>query len=158
MCGSCNVTSQPAKKRRLFTEADGDMQDRGEHSQPRTVIQCSSNGNMSRLQVASTPSSKPSASMSTSRLASTSLRGSSSGAGGSGDLDNYSDIRPDILEMIKEEQKAKMMEPNQNWSNSSASSVPGSPYCYQNQIQNMWQKCWNQSASSFQVSLIVCHV
>ena len=70
---------------------------------PRTVIQCS-NGNMSRVQTNTAPASitKPSLALSSSmssRLTSNSLRGSS------GDLENYNDIRPDILEMIKEEQK-----------------------------------------------------
>ena len=45
-------------------------------------------------------------SLASSRLPSTSLRGSSVVAG---DLENYSDIRPDILEMIKEEQKVGQM-------------------------------------------------
>eukprot|EP00092_Neocalanus_flemingeri_P002323 GFUD01002481.1.p1 GENE.GFUD01002481.1~~GFUD01002481.1.p1 ORF type:complete len:605 (-),score=132.40 GFUD01002481.1:649-2463(-) len=69
------------------------------------------------------------------------------------DLENYNDIRPDILEMIKEEQKAKLLEPSQNWashSGTSSSTVPGGSYCYQNQLQSMWQKCWNQNASMFQ--------
>ena len=70
---------------------------------PRTVIQCT-NGNLARLQTNSAASSvtKPNVALSSSmssRLPSTSLRGSS------GDLENYNDIRPDILEMIKEEQK-----------------------------------------------------
>ena len=45
------------------------------------------------------------------------------------------------------------MEPNQNWSSlsSSSASMPGGQYCYQNQLQNMWQKCWNQNANVFQV-------
>ena len=104
-------------------------------------------------------------------MSSKSLRSS----GASGDLDNYSDIRPDILEMIKEEQKvevedsiirssvhlsifqAKLMEPNHNnWSShsSSANNMPGGTYCYQNQLQNMWQKCWNQNANVYQVCFL----
>lgn len=83
-----------------------------------------------------------------------SLRESFSGPStASPDLDNYNDIRPDILEMIKEEQKAKLLEPSQNWashSGPSSSTVPGGSYCYQNQLQSMWQKCWNQNASMFQ--------
>ena len=39
-------------------------------------------------------------------MSSKSLRTAASGA--SSDLDNYSDIRPDILEMIKEEQKVEV--------------------------------------------------
>jgi len=60
---------------------------------------------------------------------------------------DMADIRPDILEMIKEEQKAKMMEISQGWMSSSpSSSSPGCSLSYQNQIQSMWQKCWNKNS------------
>ena len=84
------------------------------------------------------------------------------------DLDNYNDIRPDILEMIKEEQKvserdsnwcctalqAKLLEPSPSWSSHcgpGGAGLPGGAYCYQNQLQSMWQKCWNQNSSTYQV-------
>ena len=64
--------------------------------------------------------------------------------------DSYSDIRPDILEMIKvmlmlimiddkkhhhddnqEEQKAKLMEPNKHWGQPPVPAVQGEGYPYQ---------------------------
>jgi len=143
-CGNCSSFS-PNKKRRLYEEAAISEKplncSRAPAPDPRT----------SRAPSIHTPTMDnrmPPVSIG-------SMRDSFSGPAPSPpDLDNYTDIRPDILEMIKEEQKAKLLEPSQNWAShsgsSSSSSVPGGSYCYQNQLQSMWQKCWNQNASMFQ--------
>ena len=106
-CGNCTGTSQPQPqpcKKRRYDDSVGAGANETVSGQSRTVIQCS-NGNLSRVHHPEPASSKSGSSM--SRLSSSSssvLRGTS---GGSAELENYNDIRPDILEMIKEEQKVK---------------------------------------------------
>ena len=81
-------TSSPCKKRRLYEESQSQSPSPGESQRP--VI--TSNGGGASPAVARTQRLSVSAAPSASR-----------GAGA--DLDNFNDIRPDILEMIKEEQK-----------------------------------------------------
>ncbi|XP_075161252.1 bric a brac 1 [Haematobia irritans] len=50
------------------------------------------------------------------------------------------EIKPGIAEMIREEERAKMMENSHAWMGGSGSSLTDS---YQYQLQSMWQKCWN---------------
>ncbi|XP_037978149.2 protein bric-a-brac 2 isoform X2 [Plutella xylostella] len=54
------------------------------------------------------------------------------------------DIRPGIAEMIREEERAKLMENSHAWLGASTSSIADS---YQYQLQSMWQKCWNTNQS-----------
>ena len=96
---SSGPTQQPCKKRRLYEEGGGGG---GGVEGQRSVITCSSsasNGGQARSPVVSRPS--------TARQplpAPTSQR--PGGTGGAADItDSFNDIRPDILEMIKEEQK-----------------------------------------------------
>ncbi|XP_035459450.1 protein bric-a-brac 1 isoform X1 [Spodoptera frugiperda] len=51
------------------------------------------------------------------------------------------DIRPGIAEMIREEERAKMIENSQAWLGASTSAAIADSYQYQ--LQSMWQKCWN---------------
>ncbi|XP_055609260.1 protein bric-a-brac 1 isoform X2 [Uranotaenia lowii] len=51
------------------------------------------------------------------------------------------EIKPGIAEMIREEERAKMLENSQVWLGASTSSIPADSYQYQ--LQAMWQKCWN---------------
>ena len=89
---------QPSKKRRLYEEGGG------EAARPTGVITSSSsasssasNGGQARSPVVSRPA--------TAR-APLSAPASQQRSGGAADItDNFNDIRPDILEMIKEEQK-----------------------------------------------------
>uniref|UniRef100_A0A1B0GCQ4 Protein bric-a-brac 2 n=1 Tax=Glossina morsitans morsitans TaxID=37546 RepID=A0A1B0GCQ4_GLOMM len=51
------------------------------------------------------------------------------------------EIKPEIAEMIREEERAKMIESGHPWTaGTSSTSVTDS---YQYQLQSMWQKCWN---------------
>ncbi|XP_059226829.1 protein bric-a-brac 2 isoform X2 [Stomoxys calcitrans] len=51
------------------------------------------------------------------------------------------EIKPEIAEMIREEERAKMIESGHPWmAGATTSSVTDS---YQYQLQSMWQKCWN---------------
>ncbi|XP_065218248.1 protein bric-a-brac 1-like isoform X2 [Planococcus citri] len=54
------------------------------------------------------------------------------------------EIKPGIAEMIREEERAKMLESSQAWLNASTSLASDS---YQYQLQSMWQKCWNTNQS-----------
>ena len=88
---SSGPPQQPCKKRRLYEEGGGEAQ--------RSVITCSSasNGGQARSPVVSRPSTARQPLPAPSRPG---------GTGGTADItDNFNDIRPDILEMIKEEQK-----------------------------------------------------
>ena len=88
----------PTKKRRLLEEAEvTNNNTRGHGLTSGPGLQAASNGLMPR------PASSQAGGAASASMSAKSLRSSASGA--SGDLDNYSDIRPDILEMIKEEQK-----------------------------------------------------
>uniref|UniRef100_A0A336LNI8 CSON013504 protein n=1 Tax=Culicoides sonorensis TaxID=179676 RepID=A0A336LNI8_CULSO len=51
------------------------------------------------------------------------------------------EIKPGIAEMIREEERAKLLENSQAWLGAPSSSIAGDSYQYQ--LQNMWQKCWN---------------
>ena len=130
---SSGQSQQPCKKRRLYEEGGGESQ--------RSVITCSpsaSNGGQARSPVVSRPSTAR-------QPLSASSSGRPGGAGGVADItENFNDIRPDILEMIKEEQKvgppwnfkllmivnhkllsqAKLLEPNTNWNSSSSANMP----------------------------------
>ncbi|XP_035704061.1 protein bric-a-brac 1 isoform X3 [Folsomia candida] len=71
--------------------------------------------------------------------------GSSSGGGGGGPSPSTTgdmDIKPGIVEMIREEERAKMLESAHGWLGPGSSTLSES---YQYQIQNLWQKCWNQN-------------
>ncbi|XP_001660258.2 protein bric-a-brac 1 isoform X4 [Aedes aegypti] len=66
------------------------------------------------------------------------------GAGSSTGAGNHPDdmeIKPGIAEMIREEERAKMLENSQAWLGASTSSIAAESYQYQ--LQSMWQKCWN---------------
>ncbi|XP_015174350.1 PREDICTED: protein bric-a-brac 2-like isoform X2 [Polistes dominula] len=56
------------------------------------------------------------------------------------------EIKPGIAEMIREEERAKLLESSHAWlgSGASTSSLADS---YQYQLQSMWQKCWNTNQS-----------
>ncbi|KAM7358065.1 bric a brac 1 isoform 2-T2 [Cochliomyia hominivorax] len=54
------------------------------------------------------------------------------------------EIKPGIAEMIREEERAKMLENSHAWMGASGSSIADS---YQYQLQSMWQKCWNTNQS-----------
>ncbi|XP_039286432.1 protein bric-a-brac 1 isoform X3 [Nilaparvata lugens] len=55
------------------------------------------------------------------------------------------EIKPGIAEMIREEERAKMLESTHaSWLGASTSSLADS---YQYQLQSMWQKCWNTNQS-----------
>ncbi|XP_062710087.1 protein bric-a-brac 1-like isoform X3 [Aedes albopictus] len=68
------------------------------------------------------------------------LTGAGSSAGGSQHPDDM-EIKPGIAEMIREEERAKMLENSQAWLGASTSSIAAESYQYQ--LQSMWQKCWN---------------
>ncbi|XP_055620776.1 protein bric-a-brac 1 isoform X2 [Toxorhynchites rutilus septentrionalis] len=66
------------------------------------------------------------------------------------------EIKPGIAEMIREEERAKLLENSQAWLGASTSSIAGTTLLkeaactppttyesYQYQLQSMWQKCWN---------------
>ncbi|KAL9908089.1 bric a brac 1 isoform 2-T2 [Glossina fuscipes fuscipes] len=53
------------------------------------------------------------------------------------------EIKPGIAEMIREEERAKMLESSHAWMSSGASIADS----YQYQLQSMWQKCWNTNQS-----------
>ncbi|XP_072931334.1 protein bric-a-brac 1-like isoform X3 [Epargyreus clarus] len=55
------------------------------------------------------------------------------------------DIRPGIAEMIREEERAKLLENSHAWLGASTSSIAADSYQYQ--LQSMWQKCWNTNQS-----------
>lgn len=57
------------------------------------------------------------------------------------------EIRPEIAEMIREEERAKLLENSHAWLSPSTSSIADS---YQYQLQSMWQKCWNTNQSLVQ--------
>ena len=97
---------QPSKKRRLYEEGGG------EAVRPTGVITSSSssasNGGQARSPVVSRPA--------TAR-APLSTPSSQQRSGGTADItDNFNDIRPDILEMIKEEQKVSHRPVHAQWS------------------------------------------
>ncbi|XP_077301304.1 protein bric-a-brac 1-like isoform X12 [Arctopsyche grandis] len=54
------------------------------------------------------------------------------------------EIKPGIAEMIREEERAKLLENSHGWLGASTSSLADS---YQYQLQSMWQKCWNTNQS-----------
>ncbi|XP_012279320.1 protein bric-a-brac 1 isoform X2 [Orussus abietinus] len=54
------------------------------------------------------------------------------------------EIKPGIAEMIREEERAKLLESSHAWLGASTSSIADS---YQYQLQSMWQKCWNTNQS-----------
>ncbi|XP_058975487.1 protein bric-a-brac 1 isoform X3 [Musca domestica] len=51
------------------------------------------------------------------------------------------EIKPGIAEMIREEERAKMLENSHAWMGGSSSSIAADSYQYQ--LQSMWQKCWS---------------
>lgn len=54
------------------------------------------------------------------------------------------EIKPGIAEMIREEERAKLLESSHAWLGASTSSIADS---YQYQLQSMWQKCWSTNQS-----------
>ncbi|GLV42662.1 bric a brac 1 [Carabus blaptoides fortunei] len=54
------------------------------------------------------------------------------------------EIKPGIAEMIREEERAKLLESSHAWLGASTSSIADS---YQYQLQHMWQKCWSTNQS-----------
>ncbi|XP_041631211.1 protein bric-a-brac 1 isoform X2 [Drosophila kikkawai] len=62
------------------------------------------------------------------------------GSGGGSSLADDMEIKPGIAEMIREEERAKMMENSHAWMGATGSTLADS---YQYQLQSMWQKCWN---------------
>ena len=88
----------PSKKRRLVEDA-GEVTNNN-NSRGQAGLQAASNGGLM-----SRPGPAPG-----HASGSASMTKSVRGPAASGDLDNYSDIRPDILEMIKEEQKVRFPE------------------------------------------------
>ncbi|XP_026833456.1 protein bric-a-brac 1 isoform X2 [Drosophila erecta] len=62
------------------------------------------------------------------------------GSGGGSSLADDLEIKPGIAEMIREEERAKMMENSHAWMGATGSTLADS---YQYQLQSMWQKCWN---------------
>ncbi|XP_077301303.1 protein bric-a-brac 1-like isoform X11 [Arctopsyche grandis] len=55
------------------------------------------------------------------------------------------EIKPGIAEMIREEERAKLLENSHGWLGASTSSLAVDSYQYQ--LQSMWQKCWNTNQS-----------
>lgn len=55
------------------------------------------------------------------------------------------EIKPGIAEMIREEERAKLLESSHAWLGASTSSIAADSYQYQ--LQSMWQKCWNTNQS-----------
>nr|XP_036670264.1 protein bric-a-brac 1 isoform X3 [Drosophila suzukii] len=69
------------------------------------------------------------------------LGGGAGGAGGGSSLADDMEIKPGIAEMIREEERAKMMENSHAWMGATGSTLAADSYQYQ--LQSMWQKCWN---------------
>ncbi|KAH8303557.1 hypothetical protein KR018_003064 [Drosophila ironensis] len=69
------------------------------------------------------------------------VRGAGAGAGGGSSLADDLEIKPGIAEMIREEERAKMMENSHAWMGATGSTLAADSYQYQ--LQSMWQKCWN---------------
>uniref|UniRef100_A0A6P4FDL4 Protein bric-a-brac 1 n=1 Tax=Drosophila rhopaloa TaxID=1041015 RepID=A0A6P4FDL4_DRORH len=63
------------------------------------------------------------------------------GSGGGSSLADDMEIKPGIAEMIREEERAKMMENSHAWMGATGSTLAADSYQYQ--LQSMWQKCWN---------------
>ncbi|XP_043063708.1 protein bric-a-brac 1 [Drosophila ficusphila] len=63
------------------------------------------------------------------------------GAGGGSSLADDMEIKPGIAEMIREEERAKMIENSHAWMGATGSTLAADSYQYQ--LQSMWQKCWN---------------
>ncbi|XP_017771688.1 PREDICTED: protein bric-a-brac 1-like isoform X2 [Nicrophorus vespilloides] len=55
------------------------------------------------------------------------------------------EIKPGIAEMIREEERAKLLESSQAWLGAASTSSIADSYQYQ--LQSMWQKCWNTNQS-----------
>ena len=130
---SSGQPQQPCKKRRLYEEGGGEAQ-RSERSVITSCSSSASNGGQARSPVGPRPATarQPLSATASQR------------PGGTADItDSFNDIRPDILEMIKEEQKvslcpalsaaleliitlfqAKLLEPNTNWNSSSSANLP----------------------------------
>ncbi|KAH8301992.1 hypothetical protein KR044_001604 [Drosophila immigrans] len=54
------------------------------------------------------------------------------------------EIKPEIAEMIREEERAKMIETGgHGWMGAPATGTSVAADSYQYQLQSMWQKCWN---------------
>ncbi|XP_034946856.1 protein bric-a-brac 1-like isoform X2 [Chelonus insularis] len=53
------------------------------------------------------------------------------------------EIKPGIAEMIREEERAKLLESSHAWLGASTSNISDS---YQYQLQSLWQKCWNTNS------------
>ncbi|XP_055311327.1 protein bric-a-brac 1 isoform X2 [Sitodiplosis mosellana] len=54
------------------------------------------------------------------------------------------EIKPGIAEMIREEERAKLLQNSQAWLNAApSSSLNSMSESYQYQLQSMWQKCWS---------------
>ncbi|XP_055841630.1 protein bric-a-brac 2 [Episyrphus balteatus] len=56
------------------------------------------------------------------------------------------EIKPEIAEMIREEERAKLIEGAHPWMSGAGSSSVADSYQYQ--LQSMWQKCWNTNQQS----------
>ncbi|CAO1345381.1 unnamed protein product [Diamesa serratosioi] len=57
---------------------------------------------------------------------------------------NEIEIKPGIAEMIREEERAKLLENSNVWlGGATLASSSISAESYQHQLQSMWQKCWN---------------
>nr|XP_044250462.1 LOW QUALITY PROTEIN: protein bric-a-brac 1 [Drosophila takahashii] len=67
--------------------------------------------------------------------------GGGTGSGGGSSLADDMEIKPGIAEMIREEERAKMMENSHAWMGATGSTLAADSYQYQ--LQSMWQKCWN---------------
>ncbi|KAH8386156.1 hypothetical protein KR200_001681 [Drosophila serrata] len=63
------------------------------------------------------------------------------GSGGGSSLADDMEIKPGIAEMIREEERAKMLENSHAWMGATGSTLAADSYQYQ--LQSMWQKCWN---------------
>ncbi|XP_044734335.1 protein bric-a-brac 1-like isoform X2 [Chrysoperla carnea] len=73
---------------------------------------------------------------------------SGGGAGGGSNIHpDDMEIKPGIAEMIREEERAKLLESSHAWLGASTSSIAGNHNSYQYQLQSMWQKCWNTNQS-----------
>ena len=120
---------QPSKKRRLYEEGGGEAVRSTGVITSSSSSSSASNGGQARSPVVSRPATAR-APLSTP---------ASQQRSGADITDNFNDIRPDILEMIKEEQKvgmdmsnvnhkykfqAKLLEPNTNWSSGSSANLP----------------------------------
>ncbi|XP_011315174.1 protein bric-a-brac 1 isoform X2 [Fopius arisanus] len=54
------------------------------------------------------------------------------------------EIKPGIAEMIREEERAKLLESSHAWLGASTSNISADSYQYQ--LQSLWQKCWNTNS------------